>query len=235
MTTDPKNPQQPGPDRVDPSTAQDPASHAQDPGNMAYSPSPAEEDFAEIEAALSGQPRPKHHDDIIMDLRRENADLRDRVLRAQADVENIRKRSDREKDETAKYAVTRFARDVLGVADNMQRAISAVPAGAVDQDPALKSLVDGVNLTERELINVMERHGVRRIAAENAPFNPHLHQAVMEVENPNVPAGTVVQVFQSGFSIGDRVLRPAMVVVSRGGSTSAPPSDAPPASDTPTG
>jgi molecular chaperone GrpE len=211
MSNDPKNPQTPGPDAVDPSA--NPQPNAQ---------SPEAEDFAEIEAALSGKPFAKHHDDLIAELRRENSDLRDRALRAQADVENMRKRTEREKEDTAKYAVTRFARDMLAVADNMQRAAAAVPADAVARDPALKSLLDGVTLTDREMLNVLERHGVRKIEAQNAIFNPHFHQAVMEVENPAVPAGTCVQVFQTGYVIEDRVLRPAMVVVAKGGSASQP-------------
>lgn len=172
-------------------------------------------------------PQPKHHDDIIAELRREVSDLKDRILRAHAEVDNIRKRSEREKDETAKYAVTKFARDVLNVGDNFQRALTAVPAGAAENDTALKALVDGVVMTEREFMNVLERHGVKRIEAENAIFNPHLHQAVMEVPKPDVPAGTVVQVFQAGFTIGDRTLRPSMVVVASGGPKPQKPSDAP--------
>jgi molecular chaperone GrpE len=150
-------------------------------------------------------------------LRAEAADLKDKLLRAHAEVENIRKRSEREREETAKYAVTRFARDVVNVGDNFQRAIDAVPAGAAEQDAALKSFLEGVTMTERELLNVLERHGIRRIQPMNEPFNPHQHQAVMEIQRADVPAGTVVQVFQAGFTIEDRVLRPAMVAVAKGG------------------
>lgn len=176
----------------------------------------------------AGEAPPKHHDDIIAELRREVADLKDRVLRAHAEVENVRKRSDREKEETSKYAVTKFARDVLNVGDNFQRALSAVPAGAADSDPALKALVEGVVMTEREYLNVLERHGVKRIEAQDQPFNPHLHQAVMEMPRPDIPAGTIVQVFQAGFTIGDRTLRPAMVVVSSGGPKAQKPGEAAP-------
>ena len=125
--------------------------------------------------------------------------------------------SEREKEETAKYAVTRLARDIVTVGDNFQRAISAVPADAAENDPALKSFLEGVTLTERELLNALERHGIRRQEAMNEPFNPHLHQAVMEIPRSDVPEGTVVQVFQPGFMIEDRVLRPAMVAVAKGG------------------
>ncbi len=138
----------------------------------------------------------------------------------------MRKRTEREKEETAKYAVTRFARDVLEVGDNFQRALQAVPAGAAEADPALKSLVDGVNLTEREFLNVLEKNGVKRIDALGEPFNPHLHQAVMQMPKSDVPDGTVVQVFQAGFTIEDRTLRPAMVVVATGGPKAPKPGEA---------
>ena len=177
----------------------------------------------EMDAGATGeqpeaaQPPLKHPDDLIAELRRDAADLKDRVLRAHAEVENMRKRTEREKEETAKYAVTRFARDVLNVADNFQRALSAVPVGAADADPALLALVEGVNLTEREFQNVLERNGVKRIEALGQSFNPHLHQAVMEQAKSDVPAGTIIQVFQPGYVIEDRTLRPAMVVVATGG------------------
>ena len=163
----------------------------------------------------------KRLDDLIAALNAEAADLKDRLLRAHAEVENIRKRSEREKEETAKYAITRLARDIVGVGDNFQRAIDAVPPDAVERDPALKSFLEGVTLTERELLNVLERYGIRKMAPINEPFNPHMHQAVMEMPRADVPAGTVVQVFQAGFMIEDRVLRPAMVVVAKGGSKPA--------------
>jgi len=177
------------------------------------------------EAAPQGQ---THADDLIAQLRAESADLKDRLLRAHAEMENIRKRSEREKEETAKYAVTRFARDIVNVGDNFQRAIDAVPPGAAEQDAALKSFLDGVTMTERELLNVLERHGIRRVHPLNEPFNPHLHQAVMEIQRTDVPSGTIVQIFQAGFMIEDRVLRPAMVAVSKGGPKQAPPSEGSP-------
>jgi molecular chaperone GrpE len=164
-------------------------------------------------AAAPGAPAAGQPDDVIAALRAEAADLKDKLLRAHAEVENIRKRSEREKEETARYAITRFARDIVNVGDNFQRAIDAVPAGAAEQDAALKSFLEGVTMTERELLNVLERYGIKRVQPVNEPFNPHLHQAVMEIARTDVPAGTVVQVFQPGFTIEDRVLRPAMVAV----------------------
>ena len=165
----------------------------------------------------------------IAELEGQIADLTDRLLRTHAEMDNIRKRGEKEKTDTQKYAVTRFAADVLAIGDNLQRAMSAVPAGAADADPALKVLVDGVSMTEREFLNVLVRHGVTPIAAMGETFNPHQHQAVMEQQNPDVPAGSVMQLFQEGYMIEDRVLRPAMVVVAKGGfkpvKSGAPSSD----------
>jgi len=177
--------------------------------------------------------------EVIAALEAEAADLKDRLLRAHAEVENIRKRSEREKEETAKYAITRLAREIVNVGDNFQRAIDAVPPGAADQDSALKSFLEGVTMTERELLNVLERYGIRRVQPMNEIFNPHLHQAVMEIARSDVPTGTIVQVFQAGFMIEDRVLRPAMVAVAKGGPRPAPaegspdPTAAPPANENP--
>ncbi|MEI9901986.1 MAG: nucleotide exchange factor GrpE [Hyphomicrobium sp.] len=145
------------------------------------------------------------------------ADLTDRLLRAHAEMDNLRKRTERDKEDTAKYAISKFAREVLAVGDNLQRAMAAVPPGAADADPALKALVDGVGLTEREFTNVLERNGVKRLDPEGEPFNPHQHQAMIEIDQPDVAAGTIVQVYAPGYVLEDRVLRPAMVVVARGG------------------
>ena len=184
-------------------------------GRTPASPNPSAPGAAAQPAGAG--PAPSTPDETIAALRAEAADLKDKLLRAHAEVENIRKRSEREKEETAKYAVTRFARDIVNVGDNFQRAIDAVPAGAAEQDAALKSFLEGVTMTERELLNVLERYAIKRVQPVGEPFNPHLHQAVMEIQRSDVPAGTVVQVFQAGFTIGDRVLRPAMVAVSKGG------------------
>lgn len=141
----------------------------------------------------------------------------DAYLRAVAETENVRRRMEKEKEETARYAISKFAKDILSVGDNFQRAIAAVPQDAVAADPALKTLVDGVTLAERDFRGALERHGVKAIDPAGLPFNPHQHQAVMEKEDASVPSGTVLQVFQTGYLIEDRCLRPAMVVVSRGG------------------
>ncbi len=182
--------------------------------------------------AAAGEPAPRHHDDVIADLRREISDLKDKILRAHAEVDNIRKRTEQEKKDTAKYAVTKFAHDVVNVSDNFQRAVQAVPTAAADHDPALTALIEGVNLTEREFLNVLERHGVKRVDPKGDVFNPHLHQAVMQQPSADAAPNTVLQVFQSGFTIEDRVLRPAMVVVATAMPKPAPP-EPPPAADAP--
>jgi molecular chaperone GrpE len=147
----------------------------------------------------------------------ENADMRDRLLRTMADMENLRRRTEREKTDTSRYAISSFARDVLTVGDNLRRTIEHVPTEAASQDPALKSFLDGVELTERELLNVLERYGVVRIEPLGARFDPNCHQAMYEVQNPDVPEGTVVDVMQAGYVIGDRCLRPALVAIAKGG------------------
>ncbi len=151
----------------------------------------------------------------------EAAGKQDQYLRTMAEMENVRRRMEKEKEETAKYAISKFAKDVLSVGDNFQRVVGAVPKGAVENDPALKNLLDGVVLAEREFRAVLDRNGVRQIDPTGQPFNPHQHQAVMEKEDLSVANGTVLQVFQSGYLIDDRCLRPAMVVVSRGGPKAA--------------
>jgi len=150
----------------------------------------------------------------------------DQLLRTAAETENVRRRLEKDKEETAKYAISKFAKDILSVGDNFQRAIAAVPKEAVETDPALKTLLDGVVLAERDFRSVLERHGLTSIDPVGEPFNPHNHQAVMEKEDPSVPNGTVLQVFQVGYLIDDRCLRPAMVVVSRGGPKAAKGGDA---------
>jgi molecular chaperone GrpE len=179
-------------------------------------PAAAANESAVDAAAAPQEPAPRHVDDMIADLRREASDLKDKYLRAHAEIENLRKRNERDLEDAKKYAVSRFARDLLNVGDNMQRALAALPAGAADSDPAFKSLADGVAMTEREFQAVLERNGVKRIDPIGERFDPHVHQAVMQMPNADVPEGTIVQVFQPGYLIEERTLRPAMVVVSTG-------------------
>lgn len=159
----------------------------------------------------------------IEELNAQKADLTERLTRAHADIQNLHKRLEREREETAKYAISKFARDTVAVADNFERAIMSVPEEALADNPMLKSLLDGVTMTEREFLNVLEKHGVVRISPNGEPFDPHRHQAMAEQEDPSVPTGTVLQVYQPGYMIEDRVLRPAMVVVSKGGPKAAKP------------
>lgn len=176
-------------------------------------------------AATSGRDAIGEADEIAK-LRAEAADLKDRLLRAHAEMENVRKRLEREKADQAKFAITKFARDVVGVGDNVQRAIEAVPQQSLEQDGALKSFVEGVTMIERELLAVLGRHGVTRLDPKGEPFNPHHHQAVVEVPSDEMAAGLVAQVFQSGYMIDERVLRPAMVAVSKGGAKPQSPASA---------
>jgi molecular chaperone GrpE len=156
-------------------------------------------------------------------LEREHAEMKDRLLRTLAEMENLRKRTDREVAESRLYGVTSFARDMLGVADNMRRALDAVPQELrADADPNVKALVEGVDLTERELLKVLEKNGIRQFSPQGEKFDPNLHQAMFEVPDPTVPAGSVVQVVQPGYMIGERILRPALVGVSKGGPKVAP-------------
>ena len=157
--------------------------------------------------------------DPIAQLEAEKTDLKEKLLRTLADMENLRRRTEREVADARAYAVTNFARDMLNVADNFQRAIDSVPAEAAD--PALKALVEGVQLTEREMLKTLERYGVKRLDPQGQKFDPNLHQAMFEVPNPDVPNGTVVQVVQTGYVIADRVLRPALVGVAKGGPKAA--------------
>jgi len=149
---------------------------------------------------------------------KEAAELKDRLLRTLADMENLRRRTEREVADSRQYAIANFARDLLGVADNMERALGTLSADFRDQaDSVIKSHIEGVEITERELIKVMEKHGIRKFDPQGQKFDPNLHQAMMQVPDPSVPDGTVVQVMQPGYMIADRVLRPALVGVSKGG------------------
>jgi molecular chaperone GrpE len=158
-------------------------------------------------------------------LDRELADYKDRLLRTLADMENMRKRTEREVADSRIYGISSFARDILGVADNMHRAMQALDDELrAKADEATKALLEGVELTERELMNVLEKHGVKRLDPLGQKFDPNRHQAMYEVEDASVPSGSVVQVMQAGYTIGERVLRPALVAVSKGGAKAAPSS-----------
>ncbi|MBQ8106322.1 MAG: nucleotide exchange factor GrpE [Afipia sp.] len=154
-------------------------------------------------------------------LTKEVAEARDRTLRTLAEMENLRKRTAKEVTDARTYGITAFARDVLDIADNLQRALDAVPTEAREAaDAGLKGLIEGVELTEKALHKALEKNGVQKLDPLGEKFNPNFHQAMYEVPDSSVPAGTVVQVVQGGYTIGDRVLRPALVAVSKGGAKS---------------
>ena len=157
----------------------------------------------------------------VGELEAEVRKLKDQALRAMAEAENTRRRAQREIEENNKYAVSNIARDVLPIADNLRRALDGISEEARKADERLDKFATGVELTEREFLATLERHHIKRIDALGKPFDHNLHQAVMQVDAPDRAAGTVVQVLQSGFTIHDRLLRPAMVAVAKGEATGA--------------
>jgi len=155
-------------------------------------------------------------DDQVASLMEEAADLKDRLLRNMADMENLRKRAEREKAEATLYAATSFARDLLSVADSLDRALQTIPEEGRDTlDEATRNLLAGIEVTHKEFLNVFSRHGIARIEPMGAKFDPHFHQAMFEVPDDSSPPGTVVQVMQAGYTIGERCLRPALVGVAK--------------------
>ncbi len=150
-------------------------------------------------------------------LEAEKHDLRDKLLRSLADMENLRRRTERDVADARAYAVSSFARDLLGVADNLRRALESLgPGGHEALDSATRLMVEGVELTERELIKTLDKHGVKKVEPLGQKFDPNLHQAMFEAPDPSQPKGHVVTVVQSGYAINGRVLRPALVGVSSG-------------------
>jgi molecular chaperone GrpE len=164
-------------------------------------------------------------DERVATLAAEVSELKDKLLRTLAEQENLRRRTEREVADSRQYAVTSFAREMLIVADNLRRAIQAVPPEARATDPALSTLMDGVDATERGLEQTLTKFGVRQISPKGQKFDPGFHQAMYEVETPDSPPGTITDVIQAGYVIGDRVLRPALVALAK-----AP---RPPANDNP--
>ena len=200
---------------------------------------PSENDAAStnetaVQPEQAAAPEPAAAPKPSTSLDRELAEVKDRLLRTLADMDNMRKRTEREVADARVYGISTFARDIVGVADNMHRAMQALDDELrAKADDSIKALLDGVELTERELMNVLEKHGVKRIEPLNQKFDPNRHQAMFEVEDASVPSGTVVQVMQAGYLIGERVLRPALVAVAKGGpkAQAAAPNAVPPAND----
>ena len=154
-------------------------------------------------------------------LKTENKELKDRLFRALADLENDRRRFEREKDESLKFALTGFARDLLPVSDNLIRALESISKDALNENDTLKTLFEGVSMTETELKKVFEKHKIEIIDPQGQPFSHHEHQAMFEVDQPDTQDGTIVQVLQKGYKLHDRLLRPAMVGVAKKGKASA--------------
>ena len=185
----------------------DPDLHKNDPGQ-------ASEPVVSKPYVMPDDPEPGSVDALA----KEVAESRDKMLRTLAEMENLRKRTAREVADARMYGITGFARDILDIADNLQRALDALPEDVRDNaDPGLKALIEGVELTERSLLNTLEKNGVKKFDPAGEKFDPNFQQAMFEVPDVSVPSGTVVQVVQSGFMIGDRILRPALVGVSKGG------------------
>ena len=155
--------------------------------------------------------------DPVAAMQAENDELKDQVLRLAAEMENLRRRTARDVADARAYSVANFARDMLQVSDNLNRALQAIPEGAREKDTGLNALAEGVEMTERAMMAALERNGVKKIEPEGQKFDPNFHQAMFEIPNTEVPNNTVQQVVQAGYVIGDRVLRPAMVGVSKGG------------------
>jgi molecular chaperone GrpE len=181
-----------------------------------------EQDSANLEAAAddilnaAAEAEVDPRDAEIIALKEEVAASKDRLLRYAAEAENIKKRLEREKAEAALYAGTNLARDLLGVADSVSRALAAVPAEERDIiDDVMKKFLDGIEMTERELLNVFQRHNIRKLETVGQKFDPNYHQAMFEVPTSEKPPGTVMQEVQSGYVVGERCLRPALVGVAK--------------------
>ena len=162
----------------------------------------------------AGEQPPAEPEGDTAALETELAQTKDRLLRALAETENVRRRAEREREDLRKYAVSGFAKDLLSAADNLRRALDSLPESEV-RDDKVRGLLEGVAATERELLAVFERHGIRRIDPRGERFDHNLHQAIFETETADAPAGTVVEVLQPGYVIYDRLLRPAMVGVAK--------------------
>ena len=186
---------------------------------------PAEMPVETSDPNLDIPPKPQGVAAEVQQLQAEKAELQDKLLRALAEAQNVRRRAQQDVERERKFGIERFAKDILSVADNLGRALSVLPDDANAIDPALRNVIVGVQATERELQSVLERHGITRIESLGRPFNAEFHQAMMEVEDPTVPAGTVVQELVPGYLIAGRLLRAAMVAVSKGGPTVRPPSN----------
>ena len=203
--------------------SQEAADAAEDAAQDAPNDAPDEvqdeaQDEAQEDAAEAARPEPDEPArDPVAELQAQVAELKDQLLRALAETENLRRRSQRECEDTARYAAAPFAKDIIEVADNLGRALAAVPAEAVEADEHLKTLMTGVGMTEKALQSVFEKHNIRRIDPMGERLDPHSHEAIFEVPDPSQPPGTIVQVVRAGYRLHDRLLRAAQVGVAKGG------------------
>lgn len=171
---------------------------------------PAPEMTEESAAPVNGA------DPRIADLEARLAEMTDKALRALAETDNIRKRGEKERQDTAKFAVSSFARDILPVADNLRRALLAIPPDQREENEALKNIFIGVEATERELLRILEKNNIKKIDALGQKFDPHFHEVMFEAEIPGKEAGTITQVLEEGYTLHDRILRPTRVGVAKG-------------------
>lgn len=176
----------------------------------------ADETAADANEAAAGAQAPEPGDKLA-EAETQASEFRERYLRAAAELENFRRRAEKERQDTAKFAIASFARDMLTMLDNLRRGLETVTADDRKAIPQLETLASGMELTEREMLSTLERHGIEKVDPKGEPFDHNFHQAMMEVEDPSVPAGTVAQVMQAGYVINGRLLRPAMVAVAKGG------------------
>ena len=177
--------------------------------------------------SVEGGQEPAQNPFVVLEkLNTENAELKDRMLRTLAEMENLRRRTEREVADAKLYGVTKFAGDMVGFADNLRRAVESVPADVRESD-SVKTLIEGIELTERDFLARLNRYGVRKLEPQGQKFDPNMHEALFEIPDPSVPANTVLQVVEAGFAIGERCLRPAKVGVSRGGPKIVSGEDAP--------
>ena len=178
---------------------------------------PAEHEAADAPPEEEAAAEQAEADDPIARLEAEIASLKDQFLRALAETENLRRRTQREREDAVRYAAAPLIKDLIEVTDNLRRALESVPEGAADDDEQLKNLLAGVELTEKELLSVFERHNIVKIEPLGERLDPYFHEAIYEIPDEEKPAGTVLQVVRAGYRLFDRLLRPAQVGVARGG------------------
>ena len=215
---------EPKTDAAAPAGQSDAKGAAGEDGGSEDAPEAAAEDAAEQEAAEL-----EEFSEVGEDEEPDGEDaLKDQLLRALADAENARRRAKKDVDDARNYAISRFAQDLLGVADNLGRALESIPAERRESDDAVKAIAEGIEMTAREFETALGRHGITRIDPLGEKFDYNLHQALFETAETDQPDGTVVQVFQTGYRIGDRLLREAMVGVAKGGTPPAADDEADP-------